>query len=65
MFFGASLFNQPLNNWNTSHITTMEGMFYKASSFNQNIRNWNTSNVTATNLFDVESGLESQNKPIF
>ena len=45
MFNNASSFNQPLNNWNTSHVTTMRGMFQGASLFNQPLNNWNTSNV--------------------
>jgi surface protein len=27
MFLGATSFNQPLNNWNVSNVTDMEGVF--------------------------------------
>ena len=35
MFWGATSFNQPLNNWNVSKVTYMEEMFEEATSFNQ------------------------------
>ena len=35
MFFNASSFNQPLNNWNVSKVTYMYDMFEEATSFNQ------------------------------
>ena len=34
MFYGASSFNQPLNDWNVSNVTNMESMFVNATSFN-------------------------------
>lgn len=46
MFIGASAFNQPINEWNTSNVTNMLGMFFGASAFNQSIGNWNTGKVT-------------------
>ena len=36
---------QPLNDWNVSNVTDMEGMFGLALSFNQPLNNWNVSNV--------------------
>ena len=35
MFWGATSFNQPLNNWNVSNVRYMGGMFNRATSFNQ------------------------------
>jgi surface protein len=49
-FRNCSNFNQPLNNWNTSKVTSMggvnDGMFEGASKFNQNIGDWDVSKVT-------------------
>ena len=33
MFYGATSFNQPLNEWDTSSVTDMVGMFDGATSF--------------------------------
>ena len=30
MFFFASVFNKPLNDWDVSSVTEMDGMFYQA-----------------------------------
>ena len=46
MFYGARSFNQPLNEWNVSNVTTWSSMFDGASSFNQPLNEWNVSNVT-------------------
>ena len=46
----AESFNQPLNDWNVSNVTDMEGMFQGASSFNQPLNNWDVSNVTDMSL---------------
>jgi surface protein len=46
MLYNASAFNQPLNTWDTSRVTTMKSMFVNASSFNQPLDNWDTGNVT-------------------
>ena len=45
MFYGASLFNQPINHWDVSTITNMSGMFAN-TVFNQPLDNWDVSNVT-------------------
>ncbi len=52
MFQGATIFNQNLENWNTSSLTNLNGVFYNAISFNSNLSNWDTSKVTIIdNLF--------------
>ena len=39
-------FNQPIANWDVSHVTSMWHMFRDAYSFNQSIGNWDVSAVT-------------------
>ena len=39
-------FNQNLNNWNTSSVTTMDHTFYFASAFSPDLRSWNVAQVT-------------------
>ncbi|MBO0322505.1 BspA family leucine-rich repeat surface protein [Muricauda sp. CAU 1633] len=52
MFYGATLFNGDISDWDTTNVTNMGGMFGLAESFNQDISfkegtgSWNTSNVT-------------------
>ena len=46
MFEDATSFNQSLNQWNVSNVTTLAYMFYSATSFNQPLNNWDVSNVT-------------------
>ena len=49
-FYHAASFNQDLSGWNTSNVTTMNGMFganwSSPSAFNGNISTWDTSKVT-------------------
>ena len=45
MFFQATSFNQPLNNWNVSNVTAMRTMFYYATSFNQDLSMWCVGNI--------------------
>ena len=44
--FRFTTFNQPLNAWDVSNVTTMSFMFDGASQFNQPLNSWNTSSVT-------------------
>ena len=46
MFWGAESFNQPLDKWDVSRVTSMWHMFERAGSFNQPLNNWNVSKVT-------------------
>ena len=55
MFEGAAAFNNgqpalqsgaPLNNWNTSNVTSLYETFQDAGSFNQDLGEWDVSNVT-------------------
>ncbi len=50
--FVCTPFNQPLNSWNVSKVTTMVQMFgcwssNPGASFNQPLNNWNTASVTS------------------
>jgi surface protein len=40
MFYGASKFNQPLNNWNVEKINNISYMFTKADNFKQYLGDW-------------------------
>lgn len=61
-FFGATSFNQPLNDWNVSNVTTMTKMFSGASNFNQPLDKWNTSKVTS--LTELFSSASKFNQPL-
>jgi surface protein len=57
MFSGAKAFNQPLNNWNVSNVTSMNDMFNGASAFkNHDLSNWKVSKVIYHGKFfnDIE-----------
>lgn len=45
MFRGASSFNSPIENWNTTNVESFYWMFAEATEFNQPIGGWNTKNV--------------------
>ena len=40
MFYGATIFNGDISNWDVSGVENMCGMFNSAKSFNQNISTW-------------------------
>jgi len=71
MFFGATAFNQPINDWTLNTTTNFvtgstfalrHGMFENATSFNQPLNNWNMSKCTDTsNMF---RGSTSFNQPL-
>ena len=46
MFYGATSFNQEIDNWDVSNVTDMSGMFWNATSFNQDIGSWDVGRVT-------------------
>ena len=49
MFYGASNFNQSLDDWNVACVTDMGFMFNKAAEFNQSLNDWNVASVTTMN----------------
>merc|ERR1712227_257312 len=56
MFRTALAFNQNVNAWDVSNVTSMYFMFDSASSFNQNLNYWDVSNVKTTSgmFWDAE-----------
>merc|ERR1711935_327341 len=57
MFYDAVAFNQPLNDWDVSSVTTMAYMFYHANDFNQPLNAWDVSSVTSMRyVFYCSSG---------
>ncbi len=38
----ATQFNQPMNKWNVSNVTNMNGMFKSSRDFNQPLNKWVT-----------------------
>ena len=66
MFAGASVFNQPLNNWNVSNVIDMSYMFDFASAFNQPLDKWNVSKVTDYGSFAADGcPISTSNMPNF
>ena len=59
--FRFTTFNQPLNAWDVSNVTTMSFMFDGASQFNQPLNSWNTSSVTDMSIMFRDCIAFSQN----
>ena len=59
MFYGASIFNQIISQWNIQYITNMTGMFEGASTFNQNLSSWNPR--SASNMSRLFYGANAYN----
>ena len=57
MFFKASAFNQPLDNWDVSNVENMFAMFYEARQFNQDLNSWDLARVVV--LVAMFSGASS------
>ena len=62
MFDGAISFNQPLEKWDVSQVTTQCQMFLGAFSFNQPLEKWDVSNVT--NMYQMFAFTFSFNQPL-
>ena len=45
VFYVDNTFNDALDGWDTSNVTTMSGMFFSTRRFNQPLNNWDTRNV--------------------
>ena len=56
--FYLSTYNQPLNRWNVSNVTSMQGMFSKNFEFNQPLNRWNVSKVTDMSAMFAGAGDE-------
>ena len=58
-------FNQPLNNWDVSKVTSFNGMFYHAVMFNQNIDDWTLrADDTAIDMSYMFSNTYMFNQPL-
>ncbi len=44
-------YNQPLDRWDVSNVSSMIGMFYGAKAFNQSLTTWQYTNTTANMNF--------------
>ena len=62
MFSSADSFNQPLNEWDVSSVTTLRTMFFYATAFNQPLNDWDVSHVT--NMSFMFRGAASFDQPL-
>ena len=51
MFEEARQFNQPLNHWDTSKVTSMNSMFEEARQFNQPLHEWHMRRIRIINFY--------------
>jgi len=57
MFNDAELFNQDIENWDTSSVIDMSGMFTDAAAFiNQDLSSWDVSKITDHHSFSESWG---------
>lgn len=63
-FIGCSIFNQPLDKWDTSRITRASFAFSNALLYNQNLTTWDVTKVTNWTGFYQGSGLALSNVPV-
>lgn len=61
MFAGATLFNQPIGDWDVSNIRYLDRMFENATSFNQNLENWDIGSVENMDAMFDGSGISILN----
>jgi surface protein len=62
LFYGCTLFDQSLNSWNVSKVTSMSNMFNLANAFDEDLSEWNVSNVT--NMFSMFSNCSKFNNSL-
>jgi surface protein len=64
MFGGASSFNQDLDNWDVSKVTTMADMFLGATVFNGSLSGRNTASLTGGGLSRSFANTEQFNQSV-
>lgn len=63
-FSQATIFNRPLNSWNTKKVTAMNSMLGQ-TQFNQTLGSWDTSKVTTmNNMFNQQTAGKAFNQDI-
>jgi len=62
MFKDADAFDEPVANWDVSHVVKMNGLFFGANSFNQPLGSWDVGQVT--NMSSMFQGAKSFNQPL-